>query len=449
MIILFPGTGIRSLADDFAVRTVSPTVEEAYYRHYGRPGGLNQCIVRDSSNGFVLPNCVGYCWGRAYEVLGYRPRLPMINAWEWYDYNRRAYAETPRKGYPYGSEPRTGAIACYNGMKDGHQWGHVLFIERLHGDGTVTISESYFYGAVFSTSRIPVAALNGLYGYNLQGFIYVWPSSESDFQPPATLSHLVVSKTPDVTTYEVGDPVDFSGLIIDAVFSNDTVVNVTSETTLQGHDTSLPGEKQVVASYGGKSVSFTLTVNPHSHVFAGNWNAKDEETHVRKCIKCGEVFSEAHVSSSGENHLFNEDLHYRVCSVCGVKYGIGAHVFSGEAVYGQERVCEVCGYVTVPVMEPETEEETAGSESEEEPTEESSSEEESSELPSEETGSSEEAATIPVSDPTGSDDVPVRNGGSDKGKKTPTVLEKVLAGVVILLLFGGLMTFLILKRRKQ
>ena len=31
-------------------------------------GGLNYCVVRDQSNGFVLPNCTGYCWGRALET---------------------------------------------------------------------------------------------------------------------------------------------------------------------------------------------------------------------------------------------------------------------------------------------------------------------------------------------------------------------------------------------
>ena len=31
-------------------------------------GGLNYCVVRDPSNGFVLPNCTGYCWGRALET---------------------------------------------------------------------------------------------------------------------------------------------------------------------------------------------------------------------------------------------------------------------------------------------------------------------------------------------------------------------------------------------
>ena len=47
----------------FNPRTTPPTPDNMYYVNESY-GGLNRCIIRNYNNGFVLPNCVGFCYGR-------------------------------------------------------------------------------------------------------------------------------------------------------------------------------------------------------------------------------------------------------------------------------------------------------------------------------------------------------------------------------------------------
>ena len=58
--------------------------------------------------GLGMPNCTAYAYGRAYEILGSEPMLCNGNAGEWWSYNMAVGA------YAYGSEPRLGAIACWD-----------------------------------------------------------------------------------------------------------------------------------------------------------------------------------------------------------------------------------------------------------------------------------------------------------------------------------------------
>ena len=53
-------------ASTFVARENEPSTTSQYWRHTS-VGGVNSCIL--ISNGSVLPNCVGYAWGRAYEIL--------------------------------------------------------------------------------------------------------------------------------------------------------------------------------------------------------------------------------------------------------------------------------------------------------------------------------------------------------------------------------------------
>lgn len=137
-------------------------------------GGLNPCILGYPSYGpgNCLANCVGYAYGRAWEILGTDPQLCINQASAWYTYN---------DGYPRSSTPSLGAIACWD---DGAS-GHVAVIEEITYSGgspvSCTVSESVYGGAFFQTATI--TATSGWYrftGYTFQGFIILPVGSDMD-----------------------------------------------------------------------------------------------------------------------------------------------------------------------------------------------------------------------------------------------------------------------------
>lgn len=152
-------------------RLTAPDVSNMYYRHTGYlvdgVDGLNECIIIDSNTGFVMPNCVGYAWGRWYEALGERPRLYRGDAQDWY-YNTG-------DGYQRGRTPQVGAIACYSG---GSYGGHVAVVEQMTGGGAIPItSNSAYNGTLFWTEALIYDGetdswLPPYSGYTFQGFIY-------------------------------------------------------------------------------------------------------------------------------------------------------------------------------------------------------------------------------------------------------------------------------------
>ena len=57
---------IPTQAATFTPRLSEPSTTSKYWIHTSY-GGLNSCII--ASGNSVLPNCVGYAWGRAYEII--------------------------------------------------------------------------------------------------------------------------------------------------------------------------------------------------------------------------------------------------------------------------------------------------------------------------------------------------------------------------------------------
>ncbi len=108
-----------------------------------------------------MPNCTCYAYGRAKELLGYEPSLSHGNAYEWYGHD---------DGYARGSEPKLGAIACWNHSGG----GHVAVVEEIEGD-TVWLSESSWGGAYFNyVSKNKNNMGNcGVDGGYFQGYIYI------------------------------------------------------------------------------------------------------------------------------------------------------------------------------------------------------------------------------------------------------------------------------------
>lgn len=120
-------------------------------------GGYNYCI--NISNGSVLPNCVGYAWGRWREILGSYHNLSRGDAGKWYG--------NTSDGYERGQTPRLGAVACWGGTGN----GHVAIVEEIHGDGSITTSDSAYGGRRFYTSNRSYPYPSG--SYTFQGFIYL------------------------------------------------------------------------------------------------------------------------------------------------------------------------------------------------------------------------------------------------------------------------------------
>lgn len=147
----------------FKARTTAPSASDKYWKHTSK-GGLNSCI--HISNGSVLPNCVGYAWGRFYEITGKKPKLSRANAENWYGYTT--------DGYKRGKTPKVGAVICWKKGKVGvgsDGAGHVAIVEKVNDDGSILISESGYNSFRFRTRTLKKPYSIGS-AYTFQGFIY-------------------------------------------------------------------------------------------------------------------------------------------------------------------------------------------------------------------------------------------------------------------------------------
>ena len=147
----------------YTARLTAPSTTDKNYIHTSA-GGYNYCI--HISGGSVLPNCVGYAWGRWRELLGKFHNLSRANAESWYGKN---------DGYKRGQTPKLGAVICWRkgivGVEEDGA-GHVAIVEKIYDDGTVLTSNSAWLGSRFYTKEIkPPYSLGGSYVF--QGFIYL------------------------------------------------------------------------------------------------------------------------------------------------------------------------------------------------------------------------------------------------------------------------------------
>lgn len=144
-------------------------------------GGKNKCILIEGNS--VLPNCVGYAWGRFMEVLGKQPKLSLANAENWF-VNRS-------DGYERGQTPRLGAVICWRkgvvgNAQDGA--GHVAIVEEIREDGSLLVSESgYRANKRFWLTEIPKSYKRA--GYVFQGFIYN-PKVPAEKKPIKTVDEI-------------------------------------------------------------------------------------------------------------------------------------------------------------------------------------------------------------------------------------------------------------------
>jgi surface antigen len=147
---------------EFTPRYEVPNNNNKYYVNTNR-GGYNKCIIRNQGNGFVLPNCVGYSYGRFMECGEMTScKLSAGNAKGWW---------THKDGYKRGLTPKVGAVACWtnNGA------GHVASVEEVNSDGSIVISMSNYTGTYKNGRFFQILTLKKGYkisGLTFQGFIY-------------------------------------------------------------------------------------------------------------------------------------------------------------------------------------------------------------------------------------------------------------------------------------
>lgn len=143
----------------FTRRTTAPEYGNVYYYNGAyNPFAYNQNLIGE---------CTWYVWGRAYEILGHRPNISRGHAKDFYTYNLNSGA------YPYGNEPKLGAIACFAPNNHAYWTGHVAIVEAVGGDGSVILSEYNFVSRhAFSANRYlnPTEARTWV-----QGYIYLRP----------------------------------------------------------------------------------------------------------------------------------------------------------------------------------------------------------------------------------------------------------------------------------
>lgn len=165
---------------NFVPRLTAPNSEDEEYLYWTHTsaGGYNECVKVNGNS--VLPNCVGYAWGRFYEILNSKPTLSKGNAELWYQNN---------DGYERGDTPKLGAVICWrhgivgdDSSISGIDAGHVAIVEEINED-TITISESAYGGfkdgSQFKTRQLKKGTSTDkeswwsyANNYYFQGFIY-------------------------------------------------------------------------------------------------------------------------------------------------------------------------------------------------------------------------------------------------------------------------------------
>ena len=143
----------------FTKRTTAPSKDNRYY-------------YKDNAyykNGYGMPNCTAYAYGRVYELLDYIPSgLYYGNAENWYDNT---------KNLEKGKTPKLGSIICWSKGKVGFSndgAGHVAIVEEIKSNGDIITSNSAYQGTNFYIKTYTKES-NYYMGenYNFLGFIYL------------------------------------------------------------------------------------------------------------------------------------------------------------------------------------------------------------------------------------------------------------------------------------
>lgn len=198
-------------------------------------------------NGSVLPNCTGYAWGRASEIMGEETpnNLSTSNACKWFlKDGKHGYGDD---GYERSTTvPKLGAVICWAGTA-ANTAGHVAIVEKINRDEngkliSIEISESGYYGGFSHSNYYNTSTINAnklvegaiRSSSAFQGYIYLPNVGGSIVRNQVTLDRLEFIKISD-TSIKVSLKViagelsenDFSYSLL-ANLGNKTQINSTS-----------------------------------------------------------------------------------------------------------------------------------------------------------------------------------------------------------------------------
>lgn len=129
-------------------------------------------------NGYGLPNCTCYAWGRFWEISDPNnqgintPNLSHGDGDQWWGYTQ--------DGYERGQTPKLGATICF-AESHGYGTGHVGVVEEIYPNGqTIVTSNSDWNGRYFYTEVLTPDS-NGKYHH--QGSIYLYESQGFIYNP--------------------------------------------------------------------------------------------------------------------------------------------------------------------------------------------------------------------------------------------------------------------------
>lgn len=144
------------------------SVNNKFFRNTVR-GGASPCIMRNSSTGYTLPNCVGFVWGAVATVGGVK--LPWsCNAEDW-------YAQAQAHGYTVTrKEPQKGCISVWRKGKlwnGGDGAGHVVFVYDYDDKYVYYWQSNYSDSSASITEKKMLRSLMKISGQAWLGYIYV------------------------------------------------------------------------------------------------------------------------------------------------------------------------------------------------------------------------------------------------------------------------------------
>lgn len=136
-------------------------------------GGRSNCIVRDRSDGYTLPNCVAFVHGMwlktITEAVSYEAATKVEHDMCWG--NAENYWWYTQDGFERGQTPKLNAIMVWEGR--GSYLGHVMTVTQIKSNGDVVGTGSDYSGAKFYTKTYYKS--NNYYigsNYIFKGFIY-------------------------------------------------------------------------------------------------------------------------------------------------------------------------------------------------------------------------------------------------------------------------------------
>lgn len=150
------------------------------------------------ANGYGIPNCTAYAFGRFWEIRGGNsPSLSHNNASDWWSHN---------DGYSRGQTPKLGAVICWKGGTQG--WGHVAIVEQIKDNGDIVYSESWYSPEKEFGTGIATKSSGYAFGsnYRLQGFIYCGINFDSTTTTSGTTVATTGSGTTQVTANQILNP---------------------------------------------------------------------------------------------------------------------------------------------------------------------------------------------------------------------------------------------------